>query len=386
MCGKPLAYRRRWKISRGSASDLRRSLLEKSLWGEPKPQRTAERQAANLEALKSPLSDKTLLKTLPAAFQQGDFWCDNQTLRKSLTVVRLPRMSRKILFLLLLFIAAPCYAGTRSSDATVEVPFVFEKGYLLVQARIKNDIPVEMTIATGAEYSIVDVGLLDKYKLQANYAGEGPITGHNDRIFTFSPVSDVRLGAAKTRTLNMRLGLVANISKVLGREIFGALGVDFFKGSAVQIDFEKRVLRFLSESEAQSLTEKAGANKQTAQLKIAYNDDSFEHLPVPLVDVTIEGKKIKTLIDTGAVVIVALSQATAKKIGSTVSPGASSKKTKVQNLSIGGLRLNDVPAVVLTKENAGVLQGSDAVIGIAVLQNYLITFDFRRNLIVVEAR
>ena len=42
-----------------------------------------------------------VLKTLRAAFQQGDFWYDNQTLRKNLTVVRLPRMSRKVLFLLL---------------------------------------------------------------------------------------------------------------------------------------------------------------------------------------------------------------------------------------------------------------------------------------------
>ena len=300
-------------------------------------------------------------------------------------MVRLPRMSRKILFLLFVFIAVPCYAGPRSSDATVEVPFVFEKGYLLVQAKIKNDIPVEMTIATGAEYSIVDTGLLEKYKLPEYYAGEGIVTGHNDRIFTFTPVSDVRLGAAKTRSLNMRLGSIANISKVVGREIFGALGVDFFKGSAVQIDFGKKVLRFLSEAEAQSVTEKAGANKQTAQLNIAYNDDSFDHLPVPLVDVTIDGKKIKTLIDTGAVVVVALSQSAAKKLGSTVSPGVS-QKTQLQSLIVGGIQLNDVPAVVLAKENAGMLRGSDAVIGIAVLQNYLITFDFRRNLIVVEAR
>ena len=46
--------------------------------------------------------------------------------------------------------------------AANEVPFSFEKGFLIVKAKIKGNVEVEVIISTAAEYSIADEGLLDK--------------------------------------------------------------------------------------------------------------------------------------------------------------------------------------------------------------------------------
>src|ERR1041385_1613693 len=123
-----------------------------------------------------------------------------------------------ILFLVLL--CSPCLARTVSDDATFEVPFLFEKGHVIVQAKIKKDIPVEVVIATGAEYSTVDSALTKKYKLQNGYALDRPITGRDDRIYFFGSVPDVHVGDTKPTDFNMRVVSLSETSRIVGREIF----------------------------------------------------------------------------------------------------------------------------------------------------------------------
>lgn len=73
------------------------------------------------------------------------------------------------------FLCVPCSAATVVNDATSEVPFSFEKGLVVVKAKIKKDVLVEVILATGAQYSIADAELLEKYKVPINSRGaEGP--------------------------------------------------------------------------------------------------------------------------------------------------------------------------------------------------------------------
>src|SRR5712691_1038374 len=226
-----------------------------------------------------------------------------------------------ILILVSLFVCNPCLAATTIEDPTFEVPFSLEKGRVIVHANIKKDLPVEVVIATGAEHSTVDMALLEKNKLQSGYAGEPPVTGHNDRIYFFSIVPDVRVGDAKETSLSMRLVSLSEISKALGREIFGVLGADFFKGRAVQFDFIKKVIRFLSQSAADTLRDqKTGSTLSDATVfRMIESDDPFKDATVPVVDgVAFDGKKTKALLNTGAYLVVGLSSSTAKKLGFTV--------------------------------------------------------------------
>jgi len=58
----------------------------------------------------------------------------------------------------------------RTLDDTVsEVPFSFEKGYVIAQAKIRDQIPVEMVLATGAEHSTSNGDFIEKYKLSLGY-------------------------------------------------------------------------------------------------------------------------------------------------------------------------------------------------------------------------
>src|SRR5258705_12474689 len=103
------------------------------------------------------------------------------------------------------FLCGLCGAATVINDGTTELPFSFEKGLVVVNAKIKKNVQVEVVIATGAQYSIADSELLKKYKVPVNSrVAEGPpilITDLYGPIRDVGSVPDVSVGAAKTSSL-----------------------------------------------------------------------------------------------------------------------------------------------------------------------------------------
>jgi|ERR1044071_877299 hypothetical protein len=292
------------------------------------------------------------------------------------------------MFMLLAVACVPCFAHPASNDNTVsEVPFAFEKGYVIVQVRIKGDVPVDVILSTGAEHSILDSGLLEKYKLPSYYTGVGIVTGRNDTIVVYSTVADIRVGDIKLSSLNMRLSAFSEISKKLGREIFGTLGADFFKGRVAQFDFAKKVVRFLPQSLADTLKDKKAANDAAVHVvlpMIFYN----EIVTLPVVEnVTFDGKKIKTLFDTGTVTVLALSSSATKQLGLTPPPEkGASRADKIRLLRFDNYEITDVPATLYPKGSNFDRDNKEfgAVVGTILLQNFVVTFDFRNKLITLE--
>lgn len=282
---------------------------------------------------------------------------------------------------------APC-AAAPAADEAGEVPFTFEKGYVVVSGKIKGKEPVELIVSTGAEHSTIDGGMLEKYKLQAYYTGVGLITGFNDRTVSFANVPDVRVGPADA-SLPMHLGSTAQSSKATGRQIFGVLGSDFFKGRAVQFDFTKKVMRFLDKATAEALRAKAAGAADAAVLPMVMLSESYkQHLTVPLVEkVTVNGKPAKMLLDTGMVTVVALSSSAAKRLGFAAPPekGAARADT-IASLRVGGYETSGVPVTVFGKGAAAEerLGESGAAAGSVFLQNFVATFDFRGKVVVLE--
>jgi len=73
---------------------------------------------------------------------------------------------------LVLFIT-PCAAQQTVAGG---LPFALEQGFVVVEATIKRNVTVNVVLATGAEHSIMDPALLQKYELSAGYAADGPVT------------------------------------------------------------------------------------------------------------------------------------------------------------------------------------------------------------------
>jgi hypothetical protein len=290
-------------------------------------------------------------------------------------------------FLLLISLYVPCAAGP-AGDTAGEVSFKLEKGHIVVPAKVKGDKPVEVVLATGSEHSFINDGLLEKYNLSAFYTGEGIITGGSlDRTYSYTPVSDVSVGDARM-SMQLRLGTdaAAAISKRLGREIFAILGADFFKGRVVQFDFKRKVVRFLPEAEADRLEDKKGGT--TTGRAVLRMTLIKEQVTLPVVeDAAFDNKRIKTLIDTGSLTVVSLTPSAAKQIGlSSPPPRSEPRMDKVGSLRFGNVELGEVPVTLYAKGSIFDLEsdGFGAVAGIALLQNFIVTFDFRNELVILE--
>lgn len=295
---------------------------------------------------------------------------------------------RTVCRLILLFL---CFGVVQASDVMADVPFTIERGFVIVKILIKNDVPVDVMIATGARHSSVDSSLLEKYKLSAGYAGVPPVTGRNDRIYFFSVVSNLRVGEVTASSLTMRLEALSHLSAEVGREIFGILGSDFFKGRVVEFDFSRKVLRFRDKLDLPDSSKNAAdCSGGIGILEMLMSRDAFGEFTRPIAnEVVFEGQKIKTLFDTGSGVVLVTSSSTAKKLGQ---PAPSEKepprKATLQAISLGGCQLNNVPIVIAAKGSAmdRGFDGYGMVVGIGVLQNFVVTFDFRKRIIVLDRR
>ena len=299
-------------------------------------------------------------------------------------------MPRPIVLLLsLVLLATPCLA---QSATTTEIPFTFHKGLIIVDAKIKDDVPVSVVLATGTEHSITDMGLLKKYDLSASYAGDGQVTGRNDKIVYFTQVSGVRIGNSKSKDLLLRFGSVAELSKLAGKEIFAALGADFFEGQTMQLDFKNNVVRFLEKTPSELMDSKdpnfKPARATVLRMAPKPTDPFRKTYMVPLVkDVQMNGQKTNLLFDTGIATLLALSSSTGKKAGLNVPAENEPPREEKITLRLESNELADMPAMIYAKGTSAdqnLSKNGGAVAGSFFLQKFVAIFDYKRGVIVLE--
>ena len=302
----------------------------------------------------------------------------------------MPRLNLLLLYLLLL--ATPCVAQTAATTTGSDIPFSLQKGLIIVEAKIKGDVTVNVVLATGMELSVTDPALLQKYKLGAFYTAEGPVTGRNDKTFSFTKVSELRIGNSKPKDLMLRFGSVAELSRMAGKEIFAAVGADFFAGQTVQLDFKNNVVRFLEQVPPELIdTKHPNFNAARATvLRMAPKADEFvrKTYMVSLVkDVQMNGQKTNLLFDTGIATMLALSSSTGKKIGLSVPAENEAPREDKVTLRFDADEFPDVPAMVYPKgtgADQNLSKSGGAVAGALFIQRFIATFDYKKGVVVLE--
>lgn len=294
--------------------------------------------------------------------------------------------------ILLTLLATLCSAQQSVNTKPSEVPFSLENGLVVVEAKIKGSVPVNVVLSTGIEHSLTDVSLLDKYKLPSYYAADGPVTGTNDRTYSYTKVPSVTVGDSKSRELDMRYGSMEQLSQIAGREIFAALGADFFEGQIVQFDFKNKVLRCLDKSPVASKKDKNAALNASTSVILRMDEKAsnpfMRTFLVPVVrDVTFNGKEAKLLLDTGRATSLAFSSSVAKKVGFTLPEDKGQPRAdKVSSLRLDTYEIADVPVMLYAKGTSAEqsLSRYGVVAGTLFLQNFIATFDFRNKVVILE--
>jgi hypothetical protein len=133
-----------------------------------------------------------------------------------------------------------------------EIPFQFHDGFIWLRvSTISSAEPLNFLLDTGASSSVVDLDVARRLGLKLGERVK--VTGVNGATDGFWPQKLTATLGSVPLTKNY---LVVDLSKLGGacsKPIDGLLGIDFFDGKAVQIDFASQKIRMLDAKEAKQI-------------------------------------------------------------------------------------------------------------------------------------
>jgi hypothetical protein len=282
------------------------------------------------------------------------------------------------------------FTGLENKDGVVQVPFSFVHNVILVQAKIGGKGPFTMILDTDIDPSGVDLSFAKSIDLKLrSVTGEASGGGSEHPQAYLTKMPAVELHPLLARDLQ---AIAINLSQVrnrLGKDIEGVLGNNFLSGRVVQIDYAKGMLHF-HRSSFLSLT----ATNNRVVLPFRFDEDDGCNI---VEGVIINGKKIAATIDTGSDDAFKLTPTAVEDLGLTEDAAKGkpeeslgSRETmqnttgKVDVISIGSITVN-TPDVVFYGRGYGKDHMPWGVnVGNAFLKNYIVTIDYKQNLMALE--
>lgn len=246
-----------------------------------------------------------------------------------------------------------------------------------------------MAVNTGWDTSFIDAAIAEKYKFgPPSYTSVGRVTGRNDQTVVFYSVSDVSVGDEKPINMFMKIAEFTAMKQKIGRDISGVLGADFFKGKTVKIDFKNKTLSFVKQIDTKNNSNaNAGNSLAIYKMNSVITNDFGKEIALPICnDILINGKKTKSLLDTGSPYALSLLPSATKDLELEAADKEKTKSLQIKSLKVSDFEANDFAAILFGKDTipAQYAKGFNAVIGLGVLQNFIVTFDFKGSLIALE--
>lgn len=162
---------------------------------------------------------------------------------------------------------------------------------------------------------------------------------------------------------------------------YALLGGDFLREYVVELDFTERRVRFL-DAERYTLREVAPASEQEVL--------TLRDSPRPIAEISVNGKPLSVMFDSGALWPLIVSGKAAEKLGidveslapfreaGTTSGPMSLRLLPAADISIGALRFANVPVLVAPKGWYGIIgEANDSAVGYDLLSRFLVRIDYR---------
>ncbi len=294
------------------------------------------------------------------------------------------------------FVTGLCGSSTytQSKPGTTEVPFAFERSSVIVQVKVNDKGPYNMLMDTGAEQSAIDLNTAKELGLKLTSIGNGKVvaSGQNNNTLFLTKLPQLQVGNLTAKEI---LALATDFSRISGRigiPVNGIVGYNFLKNRVVQFDYPKRVVRFYSVSPVSKSGQPNTPSRMVLSLHF-YGGDKF-----PVIDeVYVNGKKIKTELDTGHSGVIALTAAATKRLGLEAEAQAAEPETsegalgsavnrrgKLKTLSVGSISV-DSPIVSFRAANSGLDNAPfDGLLGNDFFKDFVVTFDYHNMLVMFE--
>jgi len=151
-----------------------------------------------------------------------------------------------LLFILVLLIPFVIYYYPGKSEAkkVEEMTFAFHRDVIVIEATLNNSGPYNFILDTGTDPSVIDINISDSLSLFQFSMGKQDVG--EDQSLEISIPLPMKLQVCNlpsSRKLFLALDLKM-ISDKMEMPIHGILGHNFIKDNTIQIDYQKRNLKF----------------------------------------------------------------------------------------------------------------------------------------------
>lgn len=268
--------------------------------------------------------------------------------------------------------SAPSPSRARHTGETagvVRLPAVFQDDFVFVQTSINGGPSLWMLLDTGDEACSLDIKEAKRLKLNLisdTSAGRGFGTEQRQ---AFDTIASAKIGSASARNIKFEAYEFPQITAPDGRPVSGAIGYSFLVGRRLVIDYPNHRLYLIG-----------SARPLGVRFRLEGN--------LPVVNVAIDGKPSRAVIDTGGSYGIILTPTAALKLGlkdyldratSNVGTGTSGDQAvrigRIPRISVAGIETLNPPTVFTT---FGTLPTSfDAAIGKMFLAGHILTIDYR---------
>ncbi len=284
-------------------------------------------------------------------------------------------MIRRIAFLL--FAGLTGCASAPAQNADVELPAAFHDGLVYIQVSVNGAAPVWMDLDDGTSPSAIDLDYAKSLGLQLK-RGTGSATGiGSERIEFFNTSAELAAGAS-SRRIDFSASRLKGMSGPDGKPLMGVLGYSFLAGRIVVIDYPNRKVIFAARS-----------TPCTCDLPMGLDTN------IPTVPITVAGRPLTALIDSGGLYELFATPAAVKTAGLEAFAAEGRPVTGYGYAGAQGVRVGRAPDVVVGSIRKGAPETvygtfgtsplkTPAALGARFLKDYRVTLNYRARTVRLE--
>jgi hypothetical protein len=295
---------------------------------------------------------------------------------------------------LLILLCAVC--GT-AAGADIEVPFDFLHNQVVLHVTIAGQGPFNFLLDSGTYASTVDLGLARKLRLPMGNKRR-PVVGAGERqVEARETVCEhLRIGDLEVERLRATVIDLDGMSREMGRPLGGVLGYGFLSSRIVQIDYFRRRVRFCDRSPFAPSPRPPDTSR-----RVVFPMQFRAGLILPVLeDCLVNGERIPVTLDTGSSLGLILFPAAIARLGleklaregiPLTAAGyrgtARLAKGWVRSVVLKTIDLGAIEVAYVNDENhvGAALERRGGNLGNAVLQDFVLTLDYRNRVVVLES-
>lgn len=271
-------------------------------------------------------------------------------------------------------------AGTAvaAPPADIVLPSAFHDGMTYVQVSINGATPRWMGLDDGTSPSVLDLDYAKSLDLPLK-PGAGSGTGFGtQKVLFFTTKADIAAGGSNRSHADFSAARLSGMIGPDGQQLAGVLGYSFLKDRILVIDYPRREIRFAASSRA-----------CTCDIPFRFDND------IPSIPVTVGGRRMTALIDSGGAYELLITPAGARSSGlqawlDQATPHTGYGYAGAQSVLIGqapdltvGEFVVAMPQTVYSTFGTAPLK-SQAALGVHFLEHYKVTLNYRAHTVRFE--